>query len=41
VGWLLAEGTVPKRMRCYRLDDEGLASAVHAAETVRSQASTS
>jgi hypothetical protein len=39
VGWLLAEGTVPKRMRCYRLDDEGLAQAVHAAQSVRDDSS--
>ncbi len=38
VGWLLAEGSVPTRMRCYRLDDEGLAQAVLAGQTVRDDA---
>lgn len=41
VGWLLAEGSVPIRMRCYRLDDEGLAQAVHAAHMVRDRSDLS
>ncbi len=35
VGWLLAEGSVPQRMRCFRLSDEGLNQAIYAAQVVR------
>ena len=37
VGWLLAEGTVPGRMRCFRLDDEALGRQIATAERLRAE----
>jgi hypothetical protein len=41
VGWWLAEGTVPRRVRCFRLDDETLALTVATAARMRSEGEVS
>ena len=37
VGWWLAEGTLPRRIRCFRVDDDALKRAVQTATLVRSE----